>query len=331
MLTKMHNMRYGYRLKLLCLLVWAACSLPAAAQNFPTKPLRLIVPYPAGTTTDLLARMFAPRMSAILGQPVVVDNKGGASGSLGAQLVAAATPDGYTLMLGTSGIMAANEVLMPKLGYNPARDFAAVGGIAQNPQILTVGATSGIRSIPDLAAFLKSNPARANYGSTGVGGQPALAGAALAHALGVEASHVPYNSVGQALAGLVNGDVNFMFYGSFAILPLVKGGQLRPLATAGLSKSGLFPELKTMRELGFKDFFAASWFGLYVPQQTPRAVLNVLAEALRSALSDPQVSDRLIQAGFDRLALAPEALESFAERERVRMSEQVSRFVRPAR
>jgi len=316
---------------LLWLLAWVFCNLPAAAQTFPIKPLRLIVPYPAGTTTDLLARMFASRMSALLGQPVVVDNKGGASGSVGAQLVAAATPDGYTLMLGTSGIMAANEVLMPKLGYNPARDFAAVGGIAQNPQILTVSATSGIRGIPDLAAFLKSNPAKANYGSTGVGGQPALAGAELAHLLGVEASHVPYNSVGQALVGLANGDVSFMFYGSFAIMPMVKGGQLRPLATAGLTKSGLFPELMTMRELGYKDFFAASWFGLYVPQQTPRRIRDVLAEALRSALSDPQVSDRLTQAGFDRLALAPEALEDFAVRERGRMREQVSRFVRPAR
>ncbi len=303
-----------------------ACSVPAAAQNFPAKPLRLVIPYPTGTTTDLLGRLIVPKMSATLAKPIVVENKGGASGTVGAQQVAAATPDGYTLMLGTGAIIAANEALIAHLGYNPARDFAAVGGIAQNPQILTVGGATGIRNMPELADFLKKNSGKSAFGSTGIGGTPALAGAALAHALGVKVSHVPYGSPAQALSSLLSGDITFMFYGSLGILPMVKAGQLRPIATGGTGKSGLFPELKTMMELGYDDFSATSWFALYVPGQVPRPVIDVLASALNAALTDPATSGKLVQGGLDPMISTPEALTAFGAKERIRFKELVTKF-----
>lgn len=303
-----------------------AITAPALAQSFPTKPLRVVVPYPSGTSTDLLARLIVPRMSAQLGKPIVVENKGGASGSVGAQVVATATPDGYTVMVGTSGIMAGNEALMPKLNYNPARDFAAVGGIAQNPQILAVGAGTGVRSVAELADYLKNYPAKSNFGSTGVGGAPALAAAAFLHASGLKASHIPYNSVSQALTSLIGGDVTFMFYGSLGLNTLAKAGQLRALATGGTRRSGLFPELKTMSELGYQDFAAMSWFALYVPANTPPQAIQVLAAALNAALKDADISAKLVQGGFDPWALAPNALSAFGEKERIRYREQVKKF-----
>lgn len=286
----------------------------------------MVVAYPSGTTTDLLARMIAPRMSAQLGTPIVVENKGGASGSVGAQLVANATPDGYTVMLGTSGIIAGNEALMSRLSYSPGKDFAAVGGVAHNPMLLAVGAVTGVKSVTELVEFLKNNPAKSNFGSTGVGGTPALAAATFLHAAGLKASHVPYNSAAQALTALASGEVTFMFYGSLALLPLTKSGQLRALANGGSQKSGLFPDLKSMADLGYKDFAAASWFALYVPSQTPRAAVAVLAEALNAALKDPEIAAKLVQSGFDVWATTPEALMAFGARERARYKELVKRF-----
>jgi tripartite-type tricarboxylate transporter receptor subunit TctC len=299
---------------------------PVCAQTFPAKPLRMVVAYPSGTTTDLLARMITPKMSAQLGKPIVVENKGGASGSVGAQLVANATPDGYTVMLGTSGIMAGNDALMPKLSYSPGKDFAAVGGIAHNPMLLAVGAVTGVRSVAELVEFLKQNPAKSNFGSTGVGGTPALAAAVFLHASGLKANHVPYNSAAQVMTALVSGEVTFMFYGSLALLPLTKSGQLRVLANGGSQKSGLFPELKSMAELGYKDFAAASWFALYVPAQTPRSAIAVLAESLNAALKDPEIAARLVQSGFDVWMATPDVLNAFGAKERARYKELVKRF-----
>jgi len=306
--------------------VFAAIPVPAAAQTFPAKSLRLVIPYPSGTSTDLLGRLIVPRMSAHLGKPIVIENKGGASGSVGAQLAATATPDGYTVMLGTSGIMAGNEVLMTNLSYSPARDFSAVGGIAHNPQILAVGSVTGVKSVPELVEFLKSNPAKSNFGSTGVGGTPALAAAAFLHGAGLKASHVPYNSVSQAMTSLIGGDITFMFYGSLGLVSLAKSGQLRALATGGAQKSGLFPELKTMIELGYKDFAATSWFALYVPAQTPGQTIQVLAESLNAALRDPEIASKLVQSGFDLWTISPEALTAFGAKERIRYRELVKRF-----
>lgn len=304
----------------------AVLGASAVAQPFPAKPLRLVVAYPSGTTTDLLARLIAPKMSAHLGKPVVIENKGGASGAVGAQLVATAAPDGYTMMLGTSGIMAGNEAQMAKLSYSPAKDFAAVAAIAQNPMILVVGAGTGVGSMPELTEFLKSNPAKSNFGSTGVGGVPALAAAAFLHASGLKASHVPYNSVSQAMTALIGGDVSFMFYGSLGVVSLAKSGQLRALATTGARRSGLFPDLKTMIELGYADFVATSWFALYVPAQTPQQAVKVLAEARNAALNDPEIAAKMVQSGFDTWATTPEALAAFGARERVRYKELVKRF-----
>lgn len=303
-----------------------AFAQPAGAQGFPAKPLRMVVPYPTGTTTDLLGRIIQPKMAAVLGRPIVVENKGGASGTVGAQQVAAAVPDGYTMMLGTGAIIAANEALIPKLSYNPARDFAAIGGIAQNPQILTVGATTGVRSMAELAEYLKKNSGKAAFGSTGIGGTPALAGANLAHILGVKINHVPYGNPQQALSSLLSGDVTFMFYGSIGILPMVKSGQLRPLATGGTGRSGLFPEVKTMMELGYDDFSATSWFALYAPAQTPRPVIEVLAGALNAALTDADTAGKLVQGGLDPMITTPEQLVAFGAKERVRFKELVTKF-----
>lgn len=313
-------------MRLLPMVFFMISSGAVLAQGFPAKPLRLVVPYPTGTTTDLLGRIISPKMSSTLGRPIVVENRGGASGTVGAQLVATSVPDGYTLMLGTGAIIAANEALIPKLSYNPARDFAAVGGIAQNPQILTVGAGTGIRTMAELAEFLKKNSGKAAFGSTGIGGTPALAGAALAHLLGVKVSHVPYGSPAQALSSLLSGDITFMFYGSIGILPMVKAGQLRPLATGGTGRSGLFPDLRTMMELGYDDFSATSWFAVYVPAQTPRPVIDVLAAALTASLTDPETSGKLVQGGLDPMISTPEALTAFGAKERVRFKELVTRF-----
>ncbi len=318
--------RFACFMRLLSTAFFMVCSGAVLAQAFPAKPLRLVVPYPTGTTTDLLGRIISPKMSSTLGRPIVVENRGGASGTVGAQLVATSAPDGYTLMLGTGAIIAANEALIPKLSYNPARDFAAVGGIAQNPQILTVGAGTGIRTMAELAEFLKKNSGKAAFGSTGIGGTPALAGAALAHLLGVKVSHVPYGSPAQALSSLLSGDITFMFYGSIGILPMVKAGQLRPLATGGTGRSGLFPDLRTMMELGYDDFSATSWFAVYVPAQTSRPVIDVLAVALNASLTDPETSGKLVQGGLDPMISTPEALTAFGAKERVRFKELVTRF-----
>lgn len=318
---------YGPRSALLAGLM-AFVAAPAAAQTaaYPAKPLRLVVPYPTGTSTDLLARIIVDKLGAQLGQHIVVENKGGASGSVGAKLVAMATADGYTLMLGTSGIIAGNPALMPKLNYDPGKDFAAVGGIAQNPMVLAVGSSTGIKSVAELVDLLKKQPAKSNFGSTGVGGVPAMAAAALLHASGLKASHIPYNGVSQALTALSSGDVTFMFYGSLGLLPMVKGGQLRVLATGGTRKSVLYPELNTMQELGYKDFSAASWFALYAPAGTPAKVISVLAGALNVALKTPDISGKLVQWGFDPWFTTPQALTAFGVTERQRYRDQVRKF-----
>ena len=291
----------------------------ALAQVYPSKPIRLIVPFAAGGGNDNVARLVGKRLADSLGQPVVIDNRPGAGGVLGAELAAKAAPDGYTLFLGGVGSHAINPNLHEKLPYDPIRDFAPVALLAQAPLVLVVHPSVPAGSFPEFVAYARANPGRLNFASNGNGSSSQLAAVMFDSMAGVDMVHVPYKGLSPALADLLSGQVQLMFSSVVAILPHIKAGKLRGLAVTGARRLASMPELPTIAESGFPGYEASSWYGILAPAGTPREIVAKLNAELSKALEQPEVRSSLLAEGAEPAGGSPERFAAHIRSEKERL------------
>ncbi len=273
-----------------------------AQTAWPTKPVRIVVPFAAGGTTDILARAVAPELSKVFGQSVIVDNRGGAGGNLGADIVAKAAPDGYTLLMGTVGTHGINKSLYSRMPYDPQKDFAPVTLVAGVPNVMVMQAekakTLGINTVLDFIQYAKAHPGQLNMASSGNGTSIHLAGELFKSMTGIFMTHIPYTGSGPALLGLVSGTVDVMFDNLPSSMALIKAGKLKAFAVTSSQRSGALPELPTIEEAGkLKGFEASSWFGLLAPAGTPADVVLRLQQETAKALNQPLVKEKLLAQG----------------------------------
>ena len=291
--------------------------LPAAAgaqtAGWPDRPLRLVVPFPAGTTTDTLGRLLGNFLSAQLGQPVVVENRSGAGGSVGAASVARSAPDGYTLILGTSGSHAVNASLIRDMGYDPVRDFAPIGAFVQTPVVLGVRPSLGAASVAELVALAKTR--NLTFASAGIGTTGHLSQALFNLRGGVETTHVPYRDGGRAVTDLISGQVDAMFYHPLGFLPHIQAGTIRPLAVTGRARSPVLPEEPTVREAGLADFVVEGWWSVYAPAGTPAPIVARLNTLVNGALADRDTLAALQRQGVQPMGGTAEALADMTRQE----------------
>lgn len=277
-------------------------------------PVRMVVPFGAGTTTDTVSRVFGEALGKALQQPVIVDNRAGAGGSTGSDLVAKSAPDGRTLVMGTVGTHAINAALFSKLPYDPMRDFAPVAFIGYTPTLLVVAADSPIRSLKDLAQAA-ARPQGVTFASAGNGTSGHLAGELLAQRLGGKMIHVPFKEGAMALTGVIASQVDFMFYHPAAVMPQIKAGKLRALGASGAVRSAAASDVPTLMEQGIADFDLVAWFMLYAPAATPAATLAQLRTASASALAQPEVMVKLREQGIESRPMKPEEMQPFNKTE----------------
>jgi len=269
----------------------------AGAQTYPSRAITMIVPFPAGGTTDILGRFVGQALSAAWGQPVVIENRGGAGGNIGAAAVAKAAPDGYTLLVGTVGTHAINASLYSKMPYDTLKDFVAVTEIASVPNMLVVTPSLPVNSVAELIAYAKANPGKLNMASSGNGTSIHLSGELFKVLTGVDMVHVPYKGSAPALNDLMGGQVQLMFDNMPSALPQVKGGTLKALAVTTATRSPAMPDLPTIAEAGVPGFEASSWFGIFAPAGTPKEIVAKLQAEIARILKTPEMTERLAQQG----------------------------------
>jgi tripartite-type tricarboxylate transporter receptor subunit TctC len=308
----------------LAMLVAGACiGLPfadAQAADFPTRPIRFVVPYTAGGTTDLVARTVGQKMSEKLGQPVVVDNRAGAGGNIGMDAVAKAPADGYTIGFGAISTNALNPHIYKSMAFDPRKDFTAIGLLGTSTIVLEVPAASPLRNVADLIAAAKKNPGLP-YATAGAGTSMNLAGVMFAQMTGTELTHVAYKGSGPAINDMLGNTIGVMFDNLPASLPHIQAGRLRALAVAGPARSTALPDVPTMAEAGLRGYALDPWFGVYGPANLPAPVVRILNEAIVEALAMPDVKDRLVQAGFSPRGSTPEDLARLTLSEYQRLGE----------
>ncbi len=286
----------------------AALPLPAAAQAWPSKPLRLVIPFPAGGATDIIGRLLAQKLAAALGQQVVIDNKPGAGGSIGSDLVAKAPPDGHTLLLATSSTHSIGPALNPKMPYDAFKDFAPIAHVANAPSVLVVGAGFPKGGALDLIRELKAKPGRYNFGSSGIGTYPHLSAEMFKwRAGGLYVVHIPYRGTGLVVTDLIAGQITFLMDSIVSAQTHIKDGRVRALAVTGAQRSSSLPDVPTFAELGVPGMAFGNWFGFFAPAGTPPEVVQRLNRELNALMRAPDVADRLRQLGADPVAGTPEA------------------------
>lgn len=293
---------------------------PAAADDYPTRPITLVVPFPPGGSTSIVARIIADKMSPALGQAIVIDNRGGAGGTVGARQVARAEPDGYTLLLGYTGTLAIGPSLYPNVGYDSRKDFEAIGRIGAAPSTIVVNPSFPVRSLAELIAYAKAHPGEVNFGSAGVGSVNHIAGELFATMAGVKLTHVPYKGTGPALNDLLGGHILLAFAPIPATHALAQGGKLRMLAVTSLKRSPLAPDVPTVAESGLPGFNAVLTYGLLAPAGTPRPIIDKLNKELRAALASPDVRKQLATEGADVEPSTPEEYAADIDREETQWS-----------
>ena len=287
--------------RFLAVLLGVAVAMPALAQDkFPSKPIRMIVPFAVGGPSDIVARILGARMTESLGQQVIVDNRAGAGGKIGSEAVAKAPPDGYTLGLATVSTHSINPSLYKTIGYDPVKDFEAIGLIGDIPLLLSVHKSVPAKNVKELIALIKASPGKFSYGSPGLGSMGHLCNEALKTRVGgMDTAHVPYRGGGQMMNDLVAGQIPMVFEGTPTSLPQIEAGAIRPLASGSVTRTRSLPELPTMREEGFEGFECSAWFGLFAPAKTPAPIIAQLNAALTTALKDPVVAQRMRDVGVD--------------------------------
>ena len=294
-----------------------AFAAPAFAQTYPNKPVRLLVPFPAGGATDVLARALSIKLGEKLGQNVVVENRPGAGGTIGSAAVAQAAPDGYTILLATSSTHSIGPVINPKIPYDAQADFTALGQVASSPNIVLVPLSSPAKTMRELIEFAKKNPGKLNYASSGNGTIVHLTSELFKAQSGTFIVHIPYRGTALAVPDLISGKVDLMFDSLVSGLPHVKDGKLRALAVTSEKRSTLAPDLPTVADV-LPGFESVTWFGLYGPKAMPADVVQKLNSALNAALADNDVKERFARLGAEAIGSTPAAFGSLAQNERAK-------------
>jgi tripartite-type tricarboxylate transporter receptor subunit TctC len=312
-------MKTAIRVLMILLLALPATAL---AQNYPNKPIKMVVGYAPGGGSDIMGRLIAPHITKALGQPIIVENKPGAAQNVAAELVARAPKDGYTLFM-SSAALGVNVSLYSKLNYDPVKDFAPVAIFGTGPNILLVHPSFPAKTVEEFIAVVKKNPGKYNYSSSGTGSTQHLTGEMLKLALNSDITHVAYKGTGPSLIGLAGGEVDFNFCNIPAAQPMLKTGKFRAIAITSAKRSPLMPELPTMIEAGLPDFITATWFGLLAPAGTPNNVINTLNAVIVKAVKTDELRTQLSQMGIDPVAEPPEYFSKFLQDEINRWSKVV--------
>ncbi|MCO5101835.1 MAG: tripartite tricarboxylate transporter substrate binding protein [Burkholderiaceae bacterium] len=291
----------------------------ASAQSWPERQIRYVVPYPPGGPLDLVARALAEKLDIALGQRVVVENKPGAGGNIGADLVAKAQPDGYTIVMGAVATHAINPYLYAKMPYDANADFAPITRVASVPNVLVMNPETatklGVNNVGELIAYAKRNPGKLNYASGSNGSAGHLAGELLESMAGIAAVHIPYKGAAPAQLSLLSGETDFLFDNLASAAPQIRAGKLKALAVTTSERSSFFPELPTMSESGLKGFDVDTWFGVFAPAGTPAPVIHRLHDEFARALSNPQIIERLSKMGAKPAPMSPQAFTEFVHAE----------------
>lgn len=305
-----------------CLMAIAAMLAPdARGADYPTHPIKLVVNYAAGGPTDLLARLFGDFLSKDLKQPVVIENKGGAQGAIGAEEVARSEPDGYTLLFTTGSVIVSNPLLYKKLSYDPVRDFTMLAVVCDSPLVMEVHPSVPARTVAELVAYAKQNPGKVSFGSGGVGATVHLAGEMFKQVAGIQMTHVPYKGTGPALTDLLAGNIQLMFDSVSTALPQVKSGSLRALGVTTEQRSPDLPDVPTIAESGYPDYRVSLWYGFAVPARLPDDVTAKISASLDRAMNDNAFRARLEKLGFPvERPRSAAAIKQFIDADRARWS-----------
>ncbi|MFZ3321509.1 MAG: tripartite tricarboxylate transporter substrate binding protein [Usitatibacter sp.] len=295
----------------------------AFAENWPSKPIRIIVPYPPGGTSDILARALSPGITAALGQPVVVENKPGATGNLGADYVAKSPPDGYVFLLADIGSLAISPSVFAELPFDPVKDFTPVAMVAYSPHILAVHPSVPAKNVKELIALAKAKPDSLNFAVSGIGGANHLAGIDFAMRSGIKWTYIPYKGGSQAISDVVGGQAQVLFNGMLATYPFVKDGKLRAIAISSDKRFSAAPEIPTVAESGIPGFETGSWQGIVAPAGTPPDIVNKLHATVTRILATAEMKDRLDKAGAEVRPQTPAQFGEFIRSEKVRWAKVV--------
>jgi len=288
-----------------------------AVENYPNKPIRFIVPFAPGGVTDFMARLISNELGNELGQPVVVENHGGSGGAIGSNMVANATPDGYTILLGTSATHAMNPHIT-QVSFDPINDFESVGLYGSNSAVLVVHPDFPPKNVEELIQYIKDNPGELSYASQGIGTSGHLSGEVLKQSLELDLTHIPYRGSGPALIDVLSGEVPMMFDNITPSLPHIQDGKLRPLAVTSKERSPLLPNVPTLDEDGFPGFDVTGWIAIFVPADTPKPIIEKLNTALHKAVNSPGIEERLQERGIVTGLGTPEELADYLKSEHER-------------
>ena len=286
-----------------------------SGQAYPVKPIRCVVPYPPGGPTDIIGRAIAQKLAESLGQPVIIDNRGGAAGTIGSEQVARSPADGYTLLWGTPGTHGIAPSIYPKLGYDPVKDFAPVTLIALGTNLMVVHPSVPARNVQEFVALAKSRPGKLNFGSAGSGATSHMAGEMLKVMAGIDMLHVPFKGAAPAIVALMGGEVDLAILDAPALLPQIRAGKMRVLAVASERRSRVLPQVPTLAESGLAGYHASSWHALFAPAGTPRDVVSRLHSEITHIVKLPDVTERLYAQGVEPVANTPEQLAGFIKTE----------------
>jgi len=285
----------------------------AQAQDYPSKPITLVVPFPPGGVVDIIGRLVGEKLGTSMKATVIVENRPGAGGTIGAGVVARAKPDGYTLLLGGSATHVFAPLLYTRLAYNPLKDFAAIGQISASPLAVVVSPAVQANTLPELINYLKANGSRVNYGSNGNGTFPQLAQELLKQQYNLETTHVPFGGGPAVMTALIRGDIAMSINHIAVVQGMVKSGKLKAIATTGKERTPAFPDLPTFEEAGVKGFEANTWFGLFAPQGTPQPIIAKLGAELKAALATETLRTQLLKQGEEAKTSTPQELDNRVE------------------
>lgn len=317
------GIRYALAATVVAMAAVIAATGSAHAQNYPTRAITLVIPFAPGGSTSIVGRGIADKMSELLGEKVVVDNRPGAGGTVGTKAVAKSEPDGYTLVLGYTGTLAIGPSLFRNVGYDPRKDFAPIGLIGNAPNSLVVHPSFPAKSVAELVAYAKANPGKVNFGSAGAGTASHITGEYFARSAGITLVHIPYKGTGPALTDLLGGHIPMAFAPIPASHPNITAGKLRALAVTSITRSGLLPDVPTMVEAGLPGFDASLYYGLAAPAGTPRPVIDKLNKVLRDALASDEVKKQLGNDGTEITPGTPEDYADFIDKDEKKWSQLV--------
>ena len=312
------------RIALALVLAGSCCASSSLADDYPSRSVRLIVPYAPGGGADTVARLVARRVSDTIGQTVVIENRGGAGAIIGTEMVAKAEPDGYTLLLGQSGPISINPAVYKDLRYDPIRDFSPITMTTAYPYILAVNAKLPVKSLQEFVALAKSKPGALNYGTTGIGAANHLVTELFSSKAGLKMTHIPYRGTALAVADLVAGQVTMVFGDPVSVLPHMNAGTLRALAVTSPQRSPVAPQVPTMAEGGFPDVEAVAWHGIFAPARTPTAIIDKLHAEIVRALQNPDIKELLSKQAMQPVGDTPQEFAAFMRREHEKWSRVIS-------